>query len=588
MNDQMKLDVIPGKAQFRPDETFTFRLRWSGEPLSEEAVYRWVVYEEHRLVRQGEGGFHKGIDGWEEARIELPPISEGSGAYGLFVTAASDNGAEFRAETAFDVADHWREAPRYGFLSDFEPEEAGHLEDVAFMNRHHINLVQFYDWMYRHDRLLADEEEFVDPLGRRISFPVVREKIAALRDSGIASIAYAAIYGSLPDYAGQHPDQLLYQNDGRPLSLGNYFYIMDISEDSDWTKHIIGEFVNAIEGMEFDGLQLDQYGFPKKAIRRRGKHTEVVLLKELYPRFIDLVRAAVTERFGEDRVGLIFNNVSNYPAHTTAASSQDVMYVEVWDPAFRLRDLKQIIDNGRKWSNKQIVLAAYLPAFHPDHPDVPEHAEIGAVVALAAIFASGGYQILLGEQGNLLADPYFPKYGTASGRFKASLKRYYDFIVMYRNLLYDLALDDVSMAYSGGINTEVVFAKEGVSFSPQGDNGTVWTIIKEKPGYMIIHLINLIGLSNEVWHQAKTHAPPPLQDVEIKVENWEDAEGVYWASPDGDSIRPISLDYGAVPKGEGEGLFTRFTIPRLDVWTMAVVKLKQGVPAATFYSDADA
>lgn len=585
MDNQIGIDIIPGKAQFRPDEPFTFLIRWNGELLSEDRLYRWTVYDEHRPIRQGEGWLHKGIQGGAEVMIELSPISEGSGAYGLFITSVAENGVEISAETAFDVADHWREAPRYGFLSDFEPEEAGRLEDVAFMNRHHINLVQFYDWMYRHDRLLADEEEFVDPLGRRISFPVVREKITALRKHGIASMAYAAIYGSLPDYAGQHPDQLLYQNDGQPHSLGNYFYIMDISEHSDWTKHIIGQFVNAIEVMGFDGLQLDQYGFPKKAIRRRGEHTDIVALKELYPRFIDLVREAITERFGSDRVGLIFNNVSNYPTHTTAASSQDVMYIEVWDPAFRLRDLKQIIDNARKWSGKQIVLAAYLPAFHPDHPDIPEHAEIGATIVLAAIFTSGGYQILLGEQDNLLADPYFPKYGALSETFKGVLQRYYDFIVMYRNLLFDLALDDVSMAYSGGINTEVVFAKEGVSFSPHGDNGTIWTIIKEKPGYMIIHLINLIGLSNDVWHQSKTHSPTPVQGVEIKVENWEDIESIYWASPDAKSIRPISLNAKAVPKGEGVGLYTQFTLPSLEYWTMSVIKLKQGVPAATFYAD---
>ncbi|WP_256759935.1 glycoside hydrolase family 66 protein [Cohnella sp. WQ 127256] len=579
------LEAIPTKAQFRPGESIAVQVRLCGEPVHEEVCYRWVVYEEHRLIREGAGRLQRRNDLESEALIELSPISEGSGAYGLFVMLTMDNGSVVRAETAFDVAEHWREAPRYGFLTDFEPEEAGQLEDVTFMNRHHINLVQFYDWMYRHDRLLADEDIFVDPLGRSISFAVVKEKILALREHGIASMAYAAVYGSLPDYAENHPDQLLYQNDGEPYSLGKYFYIMDISERSDWTKHIIDQFVKAVEGMGFDGLQLDQYGFPKKAIRRKGEHTDVVALKELYPRFIDLVREAVTKQFGEDQVGVVFNNVSHYPTHTTATSSQDVMYIEVWDPAYRFCDLKRIIDEARKWSGKQVVLAAYLPAFHPDHPSESEHAEIGAIFTLATIFASGGYQILLGEHNKLLADSYFPKYGTMSDRFKVTMTKYYNFIVMYRNLLYDLALDDVSMAYSCGINTEVVFAKEGVTCSPHGEQGTIWTIIKEKPGYLIVHLINLVELSHNCWHQAQTQLPSLVSDVEIKVEYWEEIESVFWATPDEDTIKPTRLNYEVVPKEEGCGMYAQFTLPHVSCWTMVVMKLKQGVPAATFYSN---
>lgn len=516
-----------------------------------------------------------------EVAIEIPPIHKGSDAYGIFVACTQANGQTVYAESAFDVAEHWREAPRYGFMCDFAPEEAGKLDDVDFLNRHHINLVQFYDWMYRHDRLLPDTEEFVDPLGRRISHVVVREKIAALKQFGIASMAYAAIYGSLPDYANEHPDQLLYQNDGRPHSLGNFFHIMDISEDSDWTRHIINEFILALQSIDFDGLHLDQYGIPKKAIRKKDGKLEVVALKDLYPRFIDLVRQAVTERFG-DRAGVNYNNVSNYPTHTTAKSALDTAYIEVWDPAFHLRDLKQIIDNARLWSGKQVVLAAYLPAFHPEKPSDPRHAEIGATVAMATIFASGGYQILLGEHENLLTEGYFPAYGSLSDSFKCTMKRYYDFIVMYRNLLYDHELDDVSMTFSGGINTEVVFEKEEITFAPNGDPGTVWTIVKEKPGLMVIHLINLNGLDNDIWAAAKETGPQSLQEIRVSVECWEAIEGVFAASPDGGSIRTESLKYEYLPKGHESGQFVRFIVPRLDYWTMVYIKLKKGAPAETF------
>ena len=568
--------IAPDKAQYLPGEpaNLAFR-RADGRPLAGWR-YELTVLELARPAYEAQGAWP--ADERAETSVEIPAFPAGSGAYGVFAVLVDPDGERHEAETAYDVAAHWREAPRYGFLSDFAPEEAGMTEDADFLRRHHINLVQFYDWMYRHDRLLPDEDEFVDPLGRRMSLEVVRGKIAALHERGIASMAYVAVYGSLPDYIERHPEQGLYQNDGKAHALGNFFYIMDISEDSAWTAHMLDEYERAVKAMFFDGVHLDQYGFPKKAIRRRGGGADVVALKELYPRFIDLVRERMS-RLGEG-LGVVFNNVGNYPTHTTAAAGQDIMYIEVWDPATHLRDLKAIIDHARQRSGKQTVLAAYLPWFHPDRSHEAEQAEIGGTLAMATIFASGGYHLLLGEAGGVLADPYFPKYGRPSERFLSTLGRYYDFIVMYRELLFDLALDDVSMAFTGGINTEVVFAKDGVDFAPNGRPNAVWTFVKEKPGFFVVHLINLHGVDDDVWHAGKTRPPEPLRDIEVKVELWEDIEGVYWASPDGGGLRPHRLDYDFVPKGGGVGNYVRFTLPRLDYWTLAWVQLRAGVPAA--------
>jgi dextranase len=578
----LRLDIVPDKGQYRPGDGVRLGVRASDGRSLRGWTYDVAVLELTRTAYEARGEW-AADEGEEEKRIAtitIPPLGDGAGAYGAFVVASGPEGETCRGETAFDYAAHWREAPRYGFLSDFAPEEAGRTDDVEFLNRHHINVVQFYDWMYRHDRLLPDTDEFVDPLGRRMSLSVVREKIAALRAKGIASMAYVAVYGSLPDYIEQHPEQGLYQNDGKPHSLGNFFHIMDITADSAWTAHMLDQYERAVVAMQFDGVHLDQYGFPKKAIRRRGGAADVVALKELYPRFIDSVRERMSTLGGD--LGVVFNNVGNFPSHTTAAAQQDIMYSEIWDPASHLRDLKAIIDHGRQRSGKQMVLAAYLPWFHPEEGRDPLQAEYGATLAMAAIFASGGYHLLLGEGGGVLADPYFPKYGTASERFKETLTRYYDFIVMYRELLFDPALDDVSMAFTGGINTEVVFAAGDALFTPNERPDAVWTIVKEKPGFFVLHLINLLGVDNDLWKEGKEKAPDALVDIEVKVELWEDIEGVYWASPDGSGLQPERLEYEYVPKGEGVGHYIRFTLPRLNYWTVAWVQLREGVPAATY------
>ena len=589
-NMQLQTD----KAMYRPEEQILIEVilpesltgTWSGE---------WVVMELERPVRRGmwssgqevASGKNSAQPESDGARSEvaaaiegavvpaagtivLEPIHDGEGAYGFFLTVRNERGEELRAEIAFDVAEHWREAPRYGFLSDFTPGDVDD-SDLAFLRRHHINIVQFYDWMYRHDQLVPDaEDEFTEPLGRRISLSVVSRKIQGLEAGGMAAMAYAAVYASLSDYAEAHPEQLLYNNGGQPYKLGDYYHIMDISPDSAWTPHILAEFAKVID-YGFHGLHLDQYGFPKQAIRRVGGREEVVRLKESYPSFIAQTREALPS------AGLIFNNVSSYPVHTTAASPQDAMYIEVWDPVATLEQLKENIDRARELSGKQVILAAYLPCFQKDSGVPQQEAEIGATVAMASIFASGGYHLLLGEQGNVLADSYYPNYGQVSDVFAATLTRYYDFIVMYRNLLFDLRLEDISMTFAGGINTEIVFASEGVRFAPDLTPDSVWNIVKERPGYTVIHLINVRGLDNLTWHAGKSQPPKRTEQIEVRVEMLEEVEGVYWTSPDGGSMEAQALAYDWVPKDEHQGSYLRFVVPQLEYWTMVYVKTKHGV-----------
>jgi dextranase len=562
--------IIPEKAQFRPGEDIYLELRVQADSAV-SIQYSYSVWDLHQPVWNGLGTLEAMGPGEMTESIRIGSLNGGSGAYGIFMSVRDGNGNTAEAETAFDVAEHWRDAPRYGFLSDFTADEENNCLDIEFMNRCHINLVQFYDWMYRHDRLIPDEEDFVDPLGRPMSLRTVKSKIGAARERGMGSIAYAAVYASLRDYIEAYPEQGLYQNDGQPYSLGNFFFIMDISGDSAWTRHIIGEFSKAI-ALGFDGLHMDQYGFPKKAVRQKDGGMEVVALKDLYPRFIDLVREALPDAM------LIFNNVSDYPVRTTSQSSVDVMYTEIWDPATNLRDVKDTIDRSRSLSGKHSILAAYLPAFHPEHPADSEEAETGARIAMAAIFASGGTHLLLGENGKLLADPYYVKHGTIPAGFLDRIVRYYDFLVMYRNLLSDLELEDITMAFTGGINREIVFQAEGKRFMATQALDSVWTIVKEKPGYYVLHLINLYGLDNEVWHAPKTTAPPPVTDIQVSAELLEEVEGVYWASPDGASIRPDKLEHKWVHLEGYSGNRLRFTLPRLDYWSMVYIPIKPGSP----------
>ncbi|WP_052098753.1 glycoside hydrolase family 66 protein [Paenibacillus stellifer] len=560
------LEVYPDRAQYRPGQPGSLLIEL--ETAQDAILELRIVFNKlertvasHTLSVLTTGG--------QLLKLPTPLYLEETewAGYGARVTVLHEGVALGAASTAYDIADHWRRAPRYGFLSDFRSGEAGDLRDVESMNKFHLNVIQFYDWMYRHDDLIPPTDEFTDPMGREMSYRVVKEKLAAVQGKGMAAMAYGAVYAGLKDFLQQRPEWGLYQRSGDPFQLIDLFYIMDITPGSPWTDHIVEQFARVVAA-GFDGIHMDQYGFPKKAVRRIDGREETVDLAECYPALIDRTKAAVTEI--DPSAGLIFNNVGNYPVSKTASSDQEAIYIEVWPPVIHLRELKGLIDNARLLNpEKPVILSAYLPSFYPEAGNDPEWAENGAVLTMATIFASGGYHLLLGEDNSMLTKPYYPDYAPMRQTFALEVRRYYDFIVRFGALLHHPALEDVSYTYTAGVNTEIVF--EGShAFAPNGDTGSVWTIVKRKPGYLIVHLLNLIGLEDDYWEHGKRSRPEPQNGIVCTVLLDHPAETIYTASPDDLAGEIVYPDY-TLTKHE-QGIAARIVLPRLDIWTMLVVK----------------
>jgi dextranase len=160
------------------------------------------------------------------------------------------------AYTAYDVVREWQLAPRYGFLSDFSTEQADD-EKIQIMNKYHLNIVQFYDWMYRHHQFVTDLAEYEDPLGKQIKQSVIKKHISRLHKHGMKALAYGAIYGAQQEYVDKHPDQAIRGADYHPLKFLPQIYFMDIHPDSAWHEHILKQFRAAI-AYGFDGIHLDQ------------------------------------------------------------------------------------------------------------------------------------------------------------------------------------------------------------------------------------------------------------------------------------------------------------------------------------------
>ena len=104
----------------------------------------------------------------EDGAVRFPPQPDGG--YGV-------PGGD--ATTAVEVLDNPLARARYGFVASYPDgrEVDGVLENVR---RLHLNAVQFYDWMYRHAKLVPPTDVFEDALGQTVSLDTSRRLAAAL------------------------------------------------------------------------------------------------------------------------------------------------------------------------------------------------------------------------------------------------------------------------------------------------------------------------------------------------------------------------------------------------------------------------
>ncbi len=93
--------------------------------------------------------------GEQTIQMQWIPLSRPAGYSARLEIISADNSPALYATTAFDVLSSWTDFPRYGFLTDFSASRADPETVLKKLTRFHINGLQFYDWQYRHDRLVG-------------------------------------------------------------------------------------------------------------------------------------------------------------------------------------------------------------------------------------------------------------------------------------------------------------------------------------------------------------------------------------------------------------------------------------------------
>src|SRR5437899_7452261 len=193
------IELLPTMATFAPGEEVEVEVRGGASTVT--------------LTYLGDPLAHAVVAGDGVARFG--PLAEGG--YGVEADGA---------HSALDVLADPLTRPRYGFVSHYEParDAAGVVENAR---RLHLNVVQFYDWMYRHARLLPPSETFTDALGQPLSLASVRRLAAALSGAGSLPLGYAAVYAAGADEWPDWRDQGLYRADGEPWMLADFLWILD-------------------------------------------------------------------------------------------------------------------------------------------------------------------------------------------------------------------------------------------------------------------------------------------------------------------------------------------------------------------------
>lgn len=403
------------------------------------------------------------------------------------------------AEAPIEALEGWWQSPRHACLTEFAPgyDPRRAVRRLADWN---VNVVQFYDWMYRHYRYRPPRGAvFTDVLGRAVSHAVVRDAIKVCHEAGIAALAYGSVYGAEREYAERHPEQVVVRR-GRPVSLGGTFFITDLRRQSAWRERLLEEYEAACRDFGFDGIHMDQYGRQYRGGAADGSRLD-------FPRlFLDLINQADRRvRATEPTRRVLFNAVGGWPLEATASSASAATYVELWPPDTRYRDVVRVIDEARRRGpGKAIVIAAYLSAFAKAARGAERRRALeGALLLGSIVVASGAHWHGIADGDRLLVDGYYPLAQPLTDREAGELQQVWRFSARYHHLLHGPSLKpvappDISLVGAGG---------ERVPTSDRPQAGMLWLRAVRGAGSTILHLVDLRAQATDSWDAPKTRTP---------------------------------------------------------------------------------
>ena len=525
--------LLPTRATYAPTDRVQIEVRGQREP------------GEFVVLHLGDEVARVPYDGATDV-VPFPELREG--CYGVELHAGGRV-----TRTAVEVRAASRARLRYGFTADYSPDrDTAGLADTA--RRLHLNGIMFYDWAYRHADLLGGGEQYDDALDQPVSLATVRRLVSAVQQAGADALGYAAVYAVGPAEWDRWKHDAVLTASGEPYALGDFLFIVDPAA-RDWLEHFSRDLVDSSAAVGFDGYHLDQFGYPKSAIRADGT------LVDMATSFVEMI-AGVRAALPDAR--LVFNNVNDFPTRATGPTAQDAVYIEPWEPSLTLGSLAEIVSRARTaGGGKPVVLAAYQHVYDSAPAEASDRA---TRLTMATLYSRGGTQILAGEGDRILVDPYYVRNHVAEESTARMLVRWYDFLVEHDELLLDPALDDVTASHAGGYNNDCDVAFDGAVVSGEATAGAVWRSITAARGRLVVNLINLVGQKDTLWDAPREPFGDPGSGT-LRVRRLLDrVPRIRVADPDGTGVL-TDLDV------EIDGEHATARLPRLHAWQLILIEL---------------
>ena len=555
VQSDITVDLSTDKAIYSPGEEITFTA--SSMPTGAKIRYRYMGETVHEHDAAGTQ--------W----TWTAPSGDGRG-YMVEVYRERDAKTDLIVGTiGVDVSSDWMMFPRYGFVGDFGKDKLaeGVIEaEMEFLNRCHINGVQFYDWHNKHHWPLGGTmdtlyEVYKDIANRDVYNAAVKKYIDVQHGYGMKAMFYNLAFGILDDAKadGVKEEWFLYKKSGRgdqdahtlPAGWKSSIYLVDPG-NAQWQNYLIERNKEVYHHFDFDGFHIDQLG---NRGTRYDWNSNQVDLPSGYASFIHAMKKAHPEK------RLIFNSVSSYGSGKIVGTGDvDFCYNEVWGSEDQFKDLYTIIKTNDMNSShtRKSIFAAYMNYECSGREfNIP-----GVLLTDAVMFALGGAHLELGD--HMLCREYFPSQEVKmSSALKTMIVRYYDFMTAYENLLR-------GASSKAEIQVEVVSeATRKVPFNnwPPKEGG-VTTYAKKVEDKTVVHFLNFRSVDNLSWRDLKGTRPNPSKVFRspVKVKYDAAATKVWVASPDQHAGAMQELAFTQ------ENGYVSFELPSLEYWTMLVIE----------------
>jgi len=403
---------------------------------------------------------------------------------------------EILATIAIDVSSDWTHFPRYGFVATFGSDKtlSKTKTEMKWLNRCHINGVQFQDWHYCHDWPLGGTRDgglwtsYKDVANRTIYTSAIKNYIRAGHDRGMKSIFYNLCFGALDGWQerGVQPEWFIYKDRNHatidfhdlPDSWKSDILLLNPANDG-WLSYLAERNDEVYSMLDFDGYQIDQLGSRGNVYDYDGNP---VNLRDGFATFINHMK----NRHPDKR--LVMNAVSQWGASQIAGTGKvDFLYSEVWGNQAgsslasgegRFANIKNVIDENLSLNPAlRSVLAAYMNYT----TDGKNFNTPGIVMADAVMFALGGSHLELGGD-HMLCREYFPYSGMKwHSQLEDWMTRYYDFLTAYENLLRD--------PWKERTNVKATCSDVTINtWEPVANQVTL--LAREVNGRQVVHLLN--------------------------------------------------------------------------------------------------